>query len=487
MDTPQRPISPLHWPRMAAVLRSPWQATRNRGSMRPQAALLSLAVLVPAVLWWALSAERALRVVPVVTALLAVGASMIVWTLLAFNVLRQNHPHWVAVVPGHATALRQALVVAALCISVLCGLIGAWPGWSFTATALSVAAGCAVVACAIRWPWLWLALAVAMPSALWAFKVALPAPVAWAWRDAPLAFAGTVVACVLLALRAVVFTGSAGHARAQTRLAAMGMRGRADGCERPFGGLGWLGASQANRVYAAWMRHLLARGGSSIGARLALGAGPQVHWTGVLSNVVLSLAIFMAFFALDQWMPQWQADRGIRGGLLMALVVVSLMLPIQLPVAMWASRREQVLLTLLPGVPRDAGLNRWLAGRLAALHLGVMLWQLLTVLLIRHAVAGDTDFSTMAEMALSALALSPLLTVLLWRDWARAKAPSGAMQVNMIAVTLGIGSVAAGWVLWLERPWHQLAMLAALALLPLALWRWRQIRDLPMFWPVGRL
>jgi len=109
------------------------------------------------------------------------------------------------------------------------------------------------------------------------------------------------------------------------------------------------------------------------------------------------------------------------------------------------------------------------------------------VLLIRHAVAGDTDFSTMAEMALSALALSPLLTVLLWRDWARAKAPSGAMQVNMIAVTLGIGSVAAGWVLWLERPWHQLAMLAALALLPLALWRWRQIRDLPMFWPVGRL
>ncbi|HEY6356041.1 MAG TPA: hypothetical protein VIY30_16270, partial [Burkholderiaceae bacterium] len=330
--------------------------------MRLPIGLLSLAVLVPVALWVVLPAAPAARVVPIVTALLAASATMTVWTLLAFNVLRQNHAHWVAVVPGHAAALRQALLVAAVCLSVLSGLIGIWPGWPFTATALSVAAACAAIACAIRWVWLWLVLAPVALVALMAFEAGLPAPVAWAWREAHLAFVCMVVAAVLLALRAVVFTGGAGHTRSQDRLATMGTSRQAiDASRRAQGGPSWPGASQANRVYAAWMRRVLARSGSSIGARLALGAGPQAHWTGVFTRVALSVVLTLGMIAIIQLIPQWHQGRAIRGGMLMAIVMTSLMVPFWLPIAMWASRREQALLVLLPGAPRDAGFNRWLA------------------------------------------------------------------------------------------------------------------------------
>jgi len=488
MDAPQRPIALVHWPQLGSVLHSAWQARRNRGSLWLPIGLLSLVVLVPVVLWVVLPAERAARAVPIVTALLAVLASLTAWTMLAFNVLRQNHPHWAAVVPGHASALRQALLVAVVCISALSGLIGTWAGWPFIATALCVAATCAAVACAMRWWWLLPALAVVAPLAISAFTVELPAAVAWVWRDAPLAFTGFVVACVLLALRAVVFSGGAAHVRSQARLLAMGTSRQAiEARGRSQGGRGWLGASQVNRAYAACMRRVLARSESSIGARLALGAGPQAHWTGVFTNALLSLLLTLVLIAIIQSIPQWNLGRSIRGGLLMAVVMTSLTVPLGLPVAMWASRREQALLVLLPGAPRNAAFNRWLASRLAAMHLAVVVVLLLAVVLIGRAIEVDPAFSGMAEIALSALAISPLLTVLLWRDWARAKAPSGGLQASMFALTMSIFAVAATWVLWLERPWYQLAALAALALLPLAAWQWRRVARMPMFWPMGRL
>jgi hypothetical protein len=266
------------------------------------------------------------------------------------------------------------------------------------------------------------------------------------------------------------------------------MRGAAgSGVQRPLGSVGWMVAAQkCNRPHAMWARALLARRSSPIGARLALGMGPQAHWTGVLTNVLLGLAIFLLLLLITVMIPQWQIGRGMRSGLLMGMAVQSLVVPFQLPAVLWANRREQALLALLPGTPRGAALNRWFAGRLAALHLSVVVLQMLVITGIGRTMTLDGLELSMEHTALSGLALSPLLTLALWRDWSRAKAPAGAPQLSMFLVTMVFAVVACVWVFWLERPWYELAALTLLVMAPLACWRWRRIERLPVCWPVGR-
>src|SRR6185436_4537525 len=112
----------------------------------------------------------------------------------------------------------------------------------------------------------------------------------------PLALAATMFACTGLALRAVVFTGGAGHARSQLQLAAVATRMRGAALTAPQRSLdaGWFGPTRwGDWIYTAWMRRLLAHPHGPVRARLALGMGPQAHWSGVFANALYLLLLFL--------------------------------------------------------------------------------------------------------------------------------------------------------------------------------------------------
>ena len=475
---------------LALVVRSACQAHRNPGTAWLFIALIGFMALLCGVVAMAMPHGRAAHPVAVIGTVMASVIALLAWSMLAFNVLQQNHPHWIALLPGHARMLRTVLIGSALAVSAACGLLGMLAGWPFAMTALTVAAIAAAAAIGMRWPWLWLLDAVVLWAIFATLNGGLPAPLAGLLQRAPLAVVGAVLAAVVLALRATVFTGGRAHARLHERLQARGtgLRGFVvPSGLRPDSTSGWWKLC-GRRVYDAWLRRTLTRADSTIGARLALGAGAQAHWTGTLTNVAFGMAILLPALVVLELAPAWQIGRGMRTGLLMGIAFSSLTVSVQLAPALWASRREQALLMLLPGVPRGPALNRWLGGRLVCLQLTVTACQLTILWLVERALPpADNDLEQAMAFALGTIAVGPLLILWLWRDWSRARAPSGKLYSGAFGATLTASGIAAAWVFLLQRPWYELAIVIVLVLLPLAWWRWRSLSRWPAAWPVGRL
>jgi hypothetical protein len=226
---------------------------------------------------------------------------------------------------------------------------------------------------------------------------------------------------------------------------------------------------------------------------LALGLGPQAHWTTLVTGLaqgLLMLALACVVLAVLPVFPDWKLGQSLALGALMVLAGSGLTAVAQrLPAALWASRREQALLCLLPGVPRGASLNRWLAWRLAGTGLANLALLLVVVLVLGRFANATTDAigGMVSEMALSMLVLDAPMVFLLWRDWARAQAPAGGAQGLTAGVMTFVGWLALAWAIWLDRHWYELAALTLLLTLPLAWWRWRVISRAPTAWPVGRL
>jgi hypothetical protein len=251
---------------------------------------------------------------------------------------------------------------------------------------------------------------------------------------------------------------------------------------------GWLGAVRwADRTYGAWMRHVLAQPRASMGARLALGLGPQAHWSGVFANTLHLVALFGLLLALRALFPGWRALEAGHSGLLIGVAFTGMLVPLQLPMALWTTRREQALLSLLPGAPTGAALNHWLALRLAALDVGVLLGVMIAIATFSNLGPETPTFPRVEQAALGAMVLGLLITPGLWRDWARAGAPSGLLHWAVIVASVGVGSAAMAWTYWLERAWYELIVWTALFGVPLVVWRWRRLRRLPPAWPVGRM
>src|SRR5262245_51656202 len=95
------------WQQLQTVLRSAWRALR---SMRKWTVLLLILVVGTPLLSMTivdLPPQRALRLLTHLVAVFALAIALFAWTVLAFNVLRQNDPQSAALVPGHVRALRQ--------------------------------------------------------------------------------------------------------------------------------------------------------------------------------------------------------------------------------------------------------------------------------------------------------------------------------------------------------------------------------------------
>jgi hypothetical protein len=199
----------------------------------------------------------------------------------------------------------------------------------------------------------------------------------------------------------------------------------------------------------------------------------------------MSLMLVALVLLAVQLFPKWDVGHGAVGWLMIGNVIGALVvIVVLLPAALWASRREQSLLRLLPGVPQGALLNRWLAGRLAGFHLSVFTLQGLMVAVISNFEVGDIFGGQALDLTLSGLVLGVPLVFTLWRNWAGAKAPAGsALGWSMLLV----GGLTYTWIFWLGRPWFELAALTLLLMLPLGWWRWRVISRAPTAWPVGRL
>jgi hypothetical protein len=413
------------------------------------------------------------------------------WAMLVFNVLRQNHPHTARLLPAQLPALRNTLLGTAALLCAVSTLLSWLAGGPVLATAAGMALGLASVALSLRWPWVWLVVAT-LGSSLPLLSVGGHLePVTSLWRAAPEVL--TVLALVLaaLALRAVVMTGDARHERAHTRLRMMNAAawGQLWGTSsQSLGGLAGWAMKRGNSAYAAWLGRLLAQARPNVRARLAMGLGPQTHWTGVLAGQAMGVTLVVLMLLAVQLFPHWEVGQAMAGGLMLGTAFGGLAVSlVQLPAALWASRREQSLLRLLPGVPQGAQLNRWLAARLAGVHLTVLVMQGLLVLVMSGFVDSNIFGGQAGALALSALLLSVLLVFTLWRNWARAKAPAGGAQVLMMLAASAIYGLAAAWVYWLHRPWFELAALTLLLMLPLGWWRWRLISRAPTAWPMGRL
>jgi hypothetical protein len=470
------------------VWASAWQGLRRRKAMWPWMLLaLGLAALLPAeVLLPPGTATKAMRTLMMV---LLSSVALGVWLLFVFNLLQQNQPQWARLVPGHVAALRRALYLGAAAIAACAAALASLAGGSGPVAALIAGPLCAAVACGLRWPLLWALLIVLPITAPWALHSMPLALLARAWAEAPWALAGAVLAGTALALRGVVFSGDAAHARAQLWLtaAASQMRGDTSGLVHRQFSAGWFGPTRwGDWLYTTWLLRLLARPDSSLRGRLALGLGPQGHWSGSFATALYLVAVLVIVSTLG-WLAQIQFVQATQGGLLIALALAGLQVPLQLPAALWASRREQALLALLPGAPSGTTLNRWLAVRLAALDVSVMLGLMVIVAAFSQVWPPNPSFARVDDVVLGAFVVGLLVTPLLWRDWARARAPSGLLQWGVIGASFGVGVIAWIWVDSYERPWYELIPWTASVALPLALWRWHRLQRLPAAWPVGRI
>lgn len=484
--SPIQPV-PLHQP-VASVLASAWRAVNRRGKAWAWLVpVLSLVWLLPMEL--ALPTGAAVKIVRGVATVLLSTLTLALWMMFVFNVLQQNHPLWARLVAGHVFALRRALYLGAAAITLGAAVLAACAGSSWPVVALIAAPACAAIACAMRWPLLWLLMVAVLVTLQWQIQLGLYGWLALAWRETPWALAAAVFAGTGLALRAAVFTGSSAHALAQSKLnaAAAVARGELPTAAQRQLSASWFGPTRwMDWAYGTWLRRELAQPTHALGGRLALGVGPQAHWTGPAANA-LNVLLLCAVVSSLHWLIPERLVAASCTGMLVAVAMVGLLVPLQLPSALWATRREQALLTLLPGTPTGAALNRWLAMRLAALDVAVVLVLMVAVALFGHFMPSDPRFDRFDEAVLGALIVGMLLTPTLWRDWSRARAPSGLLQLGLISASVMAGAIAGVWVYALERPWYELAPLTALAALPLGLWRWRRLRRLPAAWPVGRI
>ena len=490
---------------LARILAAPWQQRRNASGLWGIALVVALCFLAPVVLL-VLSAfhpdpqkAEAIHVGAVRSAWIGVAALLVAgWAMLVGSVLQQNHPTLARLVPEHPGQLRLALLVAWALASLAAAAL---PGFAFDAPlawACGLAAGLALLAACLRWPLLWLGGVVSPFVVGWVtrrFSAAEFGDAMWGqWMGHHVLVTGVVVLAGASVLVGMVRGGGAQHiaayeSRQRLRQAVFSQQGSAGGLACPNSG--WLrGWTMAGRPYAWWMDRLLARPGSPLMARLLVGLGPAPHWTSrvfqafwfVVTSTVLCavVSLFIGGDMLAYVLP-WLAFSVLTGLCTPALQAVP---------HLRQTQREQALLALLPGVPRGARLNRWLAWQTSATFLlaavcavAVAWW----VNAIADAIRPGVAMTATGGMTFGVAAALLPQVAWQWRHWARLRAANGFQQTAPVVapILLGIAVMA----LHVATGVGYLAAGVALAALSLAYcaWRWWRMGAEPTAFPVGRL
>jgi hypothetical protein len=431
------------------------------------------------------------------------------WWAAASALMGQNDPLSAHLLPGQLQRLRETAVVVFLVLAAACGLlIHAALGHGLIVTMAAAVFMLGFVAC-LRWPWLWVAI--------WF----LPWIVLPTLREIPLAMEAwgamktwhvrqpfTQTAAVLLLSSAGLWrlfqAGGAGHASAWQRGQRMRQLMSMQGGTRLAGGprsSGWMASLGRPFQWALplWREHLLRNAqptAASVTARALLAALRGLHWSALGSTAVL---LFVCFLLAEAWLLIYLPDRAgavIRAAMPgVSIGLMSAMLSPQFGVAatLFQSRREQALLTLLPGMPRGEAMNRAVGARMFLHYVGV--WAAgLTMILVMTSLAslapvaqGGSDPEDNLLLGLNFAAVALPAGLLVWRDWSRQTVPSGAkiaMLTMSLLLLMGLSVVATR--VWMFSP---LWLVAGSVLLTgaLAAWRWRALGRMAPFWPVGRL
>lgn len=415
---------------LVAIHRLPWQMRRGR-----QAGWLWLAALLALPL---LAAWRA-----VLSPLQTLGVSLVMasvwwWWVQVDSLLAQNHPNHARLVPGQRPALQATLLLHA----ALAG-VAAWIGGSLVAGpnaewALWVLIGLPVLAWTQHQPWIWLPLSVLpfLPLALRGTVVRL--------GDAPLPLWLAVVAGAVASLLVLLGRGSGRHRQVHARLQRWRRTARRADDGRAVTATArwpWLHALVTPVTWPDRLRRrvLLAHPSAANAVhRLDLslqshGGSPMMAWL-----IVVVFGGILATLRVGQTLrPDMAWDRMVDGGrlgLCMGLFGVVAGLPLGRLTLLWARRREQALLTLLPGAPAGAALAAALERHWR--REAVLLWLLGGSLVLAIAAQGSAHSLHFVGGYLAAALPLAVWVETRWRTM-RGKAPIALPSIVLLGGSLG--------------------------------------------------
>jgi hypothetical protein len=465
------------WTAILAAMVHGWR----RGISRPLAGLvLFILVGLPLALLWFKGPSFGRKALTGEASLLL----MVAWGALVYGLMVQNTATAARLVPGHAQRLRELMALG------WCGVLGTLVGggallaadpttvvWIFGQVMLAIAL-------TVRWPllafliWLW-------PEMTKEYFSGVPAALA------ELLGAGygpaMLLAVLLIAwlLGGLIGAGGAGHLQRQTRLANWR---RAVDTGMPSGDAGavwnWLSRSMSAPYHRAVAR-LSRSPGSAVWPRVVLVFGPSVDWRVHACWAAVAAGVAVVGVAWLRWMgvPDTRSLHvGEVLGPAIGLTCMALAPVIGLFTACVRTRREQALVTLLPGLPRGTALNR----RLVRYQL--------TYFAVAWALAATLETSLMAVIAppfLPALVAGLVglwpMAGLLFVDISRLPPqPNARLGIMLSGMFAGPGLAIAAH-LGLGWPVAVVALTAGLLTAALLAWGWQRLGHLPTALPACRL
>lgn len=461
-------------------------------------------------LWWLLLPVAAITALASIKSASAAATAFCISTaiLLQFawwvggsSLSAQNHPDLARLVPGHLRQLREVAVALFVVIAVADGLLMHAVFGRFLMFTLIAGAAIVGFAVTMRWPWAWFVVWI-VP---WLVGPLFPDAPLWRevktlmrdWHEQqPL----TQTALCMLAMAVVLWhllqDGGASHRRSwrMTRQIREMFSMKGGYSPRPpETRLGRLLVKPFTWGLPAWREHLLRTArptAASVVARAEVATMRGAHWSSILSAAgVVFLMLLIAELAALIWVPESRVTRVLRNALPgTSLGVMSALFGPMLgaTTSLYRTRAEQSLLVLVPGMPRGAAMNRVMARRMLTQFLLVLGSGAATLVLMVMLIPGEwSDDMPVMGLFFAATALPGGL--LLWADWSRLRQPGAAQAVVMtLAMMLAMGMGVAGGRFFGLTPWHILAVTVPLTVV-LGAWRWRAVRRMAPFWPVGRL
>lgn len=419
------------------------------------------------------------------------------WGAAVTALLAQNDPLSARLVPGQLRRLRETTVGTFLFLATACGaLLGAFFGYT-QVFIMIVAVLMLGIAFCLRWPLLW-----GLWGAPWLLVPFQAKPPIQAtvealvvWHDhQPFTQAAVIMGTCCAGLWPLFLAGGERHDRSWRRTLRVNAPMSTQGAVRPARPNGLLDALQRISQWAEplWREHLIRTARptpASVVARAELAALRSQHWsvTASITPLIFGAVVVGELAVMARWPDQasqvlHSALPGVSIGLMMTMMAPHF----ALAKTLHQTRREQVLLALLPGMPRGEAMNRMLAKRLMWHH--VATWSAGVAMIVLVAtLAPDVDlWQAQPLLGLDVAAAVLPAGLLAWPDWSRQPQPSGARTTLLTLILLtGMALCAAARSHWAFSPWWLVLGSAALTCAAGA-WRWRGLRRMAPFWPVGR-